>query len=228
VALMRSQSFRTAVTAVLLVATLGCASMGDKQKKGTVAGAAGGAGVGAIIGHNTGSTARGALIGAIVGGAAGTLIGRRMDTQAEKLDQELEAAEVSRVGEGIAVTFDSGILFAHDSSELTSEARSNLRKLADSLQAEDRTSVMIVGHTDSTGSDSYNRDLSDRRSDSAQEYLRSQGIASSRLESHGRGESEPIASNASDDGRRKNRRVEVAIYANRDWRDEAKRTSSLQ
>ena len=214
--------------AAVMASTFGCASWGDKQKKGTGAGAAGGAVVGAIIGHQTGSTARGALIGAAVGGTAGAVIGSRMDTQAARLSTELAGAQVSRVGEGIAVTFDSGILFSFDSAELTSEARTNLRKLADSLQEEKRTNVMIVGHTDSAGGDSYNQALSGRRGNAAEDYLASQGIASSRVQSRGRGETEPITSNATEDGRRQNRRVEVAIYANGAWRDEAKRTSSLR
>jgi outer membrane protein OmpA-like peptidoglycan-associated protein len=213
---------------IVLASTLGCASWGDSQKKGTGIGAAGGAAVGAIVGHETGSTARGAIIGAVVGGTAGTLIGRRMDDQAEKLARELEDAQVSRVGEGIAVTFDSGILFPYDSAALTTEARSDLRRLADSLRAESRTEVMILGHTDADGSGSYNQSLSERRGRAAEDYLVSSGVASARLRSGGRGEDEPIASNATEDGRRQNRRVEVAIYASEAWRDEATRTSSLR
>jgi outer membrane protein OmpA-like peptidoglycan-associated protein len=216
-----------ALTVSVVLASTGCASWGSKQTKGTGIGAAGGGVVGAVIGHQTGSTARGALIGAVLGGAAGALIGRRMDAQAEKLARELEGAQVSRVGEGIAVTFDSGILFPFDSAELTTGASSNLRKLADSLQAEARTQVMIVGHTDSEGSDGYNQELSERRGRAAQSFLASLGITASRLDSRGRGEVEPIASNTTDEGRRQNRRVEVAIYANDDWKSEAKRTSSL-
>ena len=214
--------------AVVLASTSGCATWGDKQKKGAGIGAAGGAVLGAIIGHETGSTARGAIIGAVVGGAGGAVIGNRMDAQAEKLARELEGAQVSRMGEGIAVTFDSGILFAFDSAELTSEARSNLRKLAESLEAEARTNIMIVGHTDSDGSDSYNQQLSERRGRSAEHQLASLGVASSRLSTRGRGEAEPIASNGTEEGRRQNRRVEVAIYANGAWRDEARQTSSLR
>lgn len=212
-------------TLAALAILSGCASMGDKQKKGTGIGVGGGGLLGALIGHKTGSTARGAIIGAVVGGAAGTLIGRRMDSQAEKLAQELEGAQVSRVGEGIALTFDSGILFPFDSSELTSQARSNLDKLAQSLQSESQTNVMIVGHTDSDGADAYNQQLSERRGRSATDYLSSRGIAYSRLNSQGRGESEPIESNGSDQGRRQNRRVEVAIYANDAWKAEARKTS---
>jgi outer membrane protein OmpA-like peptidoglycan-associated protein len=217
---MKHAKHRTAAMAiaVFLAGTSGCASWGDKQKKGTGIGAAGGGVVGAIIGHKTGSTARGAIIGAVVGGAAGAVIGRRKDAQ------ELEGAQVSRVGEGIAVTFDSGILFPFDSSDLSSEARSNLGKLADSLEAEARTNVMILGHTDGDGSDSYNQALSERRGRSAEAYLASLGVASSRLASRGRGEAEPIASNQTDEGRRQNRRVEVAIYANGEWRAEARRS----
>ena len=225
----RTKCVVAAATVVAVLAlTSGCASWGDKQKKGAGIGTAGGALVGAIIGHKTGSTARGAIIGAVVGGAAGAVIGHRMDAQAEKLAQELEGAQVSRVGEGIAVTFDSGILFPFDSADLTADARTNLRKLSDSLQAEGRTNVMIVGHTDSDGSDAYNQELSERRGRAAADYLASLGVASSRLDSRGRGEAEPIESNATEEGRRQNRRVEVAIYANGAWREEAKQTSSLR
>jgi outer membrane protein OmpA-like peptidoglycan-associated protein len=224
----RSNGLIAVAVAVVLTGTSGCASWGNKQKKGAGIGAAGGAAIGALIGHKTGSTARGAIIGAAVGGAAGALIGDHMDDQAEELARELEGAQVSRVGEGIAITFDSGILFPFDSSELTPEARSNLRKLADSLEAEARTNVMIVGHTDSDGSDPYNQQLSERRGHSAENHLASLGVSSSRLSTRGRGEAEPIASNGTEEGRRQNRRVEVAIYANGAWRDEAKQTSSLR
>jgi len=209
----------------VLASTPGCACWGDKQKKGTGIGAASGGVLGAIIGHKTGSTARGAIIGAAVGGAAGALIGRRMDSQAEKLAQELEGAQVSRVGEGIAVTFDSGILFPYDSAVLTGEAQSNLRKLSDSLQAEAKTNVMIVGHTDSDGADGYNQQLSERRGRAASDYHASHGMLSSRLSNRGRGEGEPVASNGTEEGKRQNRRVEVAIYASDAWRNEAKRSS---
>ncbi len=215
----------TLTVAAVVTASPGCASWGDKQKKGTGIGAAGGGVLGAIIGHKTGSTARGAIIGAVVGGAAGALIGRRMDSQAEKLAQELEGAQVSRVGEGIAVTFDSGILFPYDSSELTGQARTNLAKLATSLQSESGTNVMIVGHTDSDGADAYNQQLSERRGRSASDYLSSQGVSFSRLQSRGRGEAEPIASNSGEEGKRQNRRVEVAIFANAALKEEAKKNS---
>jgi len=226
---MKALNHAVALTMVAgLAASSGCASWGDDQKKGTVIGAAGGAVVGGVIGHKTGSTTTGVIIGAAVGGAAGSLIGRRMDKQAEKLAQELEGAQVSRVGEGIAVTFDSGILFPVDSSVLSTAARSNLGKLAESLQAETQTEVLIVGHTDSDGADAYNLQLSERRGEAASSYLSSHGVAYARLHSRGRGEAEPIASNSLEDGKRQNRRVEVAIYASEAWKEEAKRASGTR
>jgi outer membrane protein OmpA-like peptidoglycan-associated protein len=222
----RAHYFIGAMAATAVLAS-GWASWGDERKTGTGIGAAGEDAVDVVIGHQTGSTARGAITGALVGGAGGSVIGDRMDTQAEKLSAELEAADVSRVGEGIAVTFDSGILFPFDSSELTAEARTSLRTLAASLRDEARTGVTIVGHTDSVGGDSYNQQLSHRRGRAALDYLVLEGVASSRLVNQGRGEVEPIASNETDDGRRANRRVEVAIYADREWRAEAAQISIL-
>jgi outer membrane protein OmpA-like peptidoglycan-associated protein len=213
-----------AVLAALSVA--GCASWG-KQEKGAVIGAAGGAVVGGAIGHATGSTARGAIIGAAVGGAAGAIIGRRMDKQAEELARELPAGtKVSRVGEGIAVTFESGILFPFDSASLKPEARDNLRKLAESLRENERTEVLVVGHTDSTGRTEYNQGLSERRARAAADFVSGQGVARSRLRTEGRGETEPIAANDTESARQQNRRVEVAIYADKEWREEARRQAA--
>jgi outer membrane protein OmpA-like peptidoglycan-associated protein len=218
---LRSVTAAMAAAALALAGT-GCASMSKTEKGGVIGAGAGGA-VGAVIGHKTGSTVRGAIIGAVVGGAAGALIGRRMDQQAEKLAREIKDAKVSRVGEGIAVTFESGILFPFDSAELQGAGRENLRKLAASLQDETRSDVLIAGHTDSVGADDYNQGLSRRRAEAAASYLAAQGIARSRIRTEGKGEDEPIASNDNDDGRRQNRRVEVAIFASEQWREEARR-----
>ena len=156
----------TAAVVLAVISVTGCSSWGKQQKKGTVIGAAGGAVLGGAIGHATGSTARGAIIGAAVGGAAGALIGRRMDQQAEELARELPpGTRVSRVGEGIAVTFEDGILFPFDSAALKPEARDNLRDLAQSLRDNPRTDVLIVGHTDASGRDEYNEGLSRRRAE---------------------------------------------------------------
>jgi outer membrane protein OmpA-like peptidoglycan-associated protein len=211
------------VTVILLAGTLaGCSSM-SKTQKGAVIGAAGGAVVGGAIGNAAGSTAKGAIIGAVVGGAAGALIGRQMDKQAEELRRSIPGARVERVGEGILVTFESGLLFDFDSDRIRGETRSNLDQLARSLDEYPDSDLLIVGHTDGVGSDEYNLDLSERRAQSSADYLRGQGVRTTRIQTRGRGEREPVASNDSDSGRTRNRRVEVAIYANDDLRAQAER-----
>ncbi len=207
---------------VLLAASLtlaGCKSLSNTEK-GAVVGAGAGAVVGGAIGHATGSTAKGAIIGAVVGGAAGALIGQQMDKQAKELEEDLEGAEVERVGEGIQITFDSGILFDFDSSALRPEARQNLRDLAQSLQQYDNTDLLIVGHTDAVGRDDYNYRLSERRANAAAAYLMELGVSRDRITTIGKGENEPVASNDTDAGRQQNRRVEVAIYASEEFREE--------
>lgn len=189
-----------------------CSGMSNTQK-GAVIGAAGGGAVGAVVGKKVGSTAKGAIIGAAVGGVAGAVIGSRMDKQAEELAMEIPGARVERVGEGIVVTFDSGLLFAYDSDAVTGAARDNLSNLAESLKKYGDTEVLIVGHTDATGSDSYNQSLSERRASSAARYMVSQGVTNTRMRTTGRGELEPIEANDSASGQALNRRVEVVIVA---------------
>ncbi len=216
-----TKAMRT-TAAILAVATVlpACSSMSNTQK-GAVIGAAGGGAVGAIIGKKVGSTAKGAIIGAAVGGTAGAIIGRRMDKQAEELAMEIPGARVERVGEGIVVTFDSGLLFAYDSDAITGAARENLTNLAESLGKYSDTDVLIVGHTDATGSDAYNQGLSERRASSAATFLASQGVTRTRVKTAGRGEGEPIESNETAEGRAQNRRVEVVIVANEQLRQSA-------
>lgn len=211
------------VLSLALVASLtGCASMSTTQK-GAVIGAATGGVAGGIIGKQTGSTTRGVLIGAVIGGIAGGLIGRAMDQQAKELEQNIPGATVQRVGEGIAVTFDSGLMFDFDSDVIRGDARSNLNALANSLDKYPKSNLMIVGHTDAVGPSSYNLDLSERRAASAASYLASRGVSRDRIATRGVGETEPIASNETEGGRHENRRVEVAIYASEEWRAEAQR-----
>ena len=195
----------------------GCASMSRTQEGAAIGGAAG-AVLGGVIGNQTGSTARGAIIGAAVGGAAGAIIGRQMDQQAETLEDELPNAEVERVGEGIQITFDSGILFDFDSYSLRSEAQTNLTNLATSLKEYSDSEVLIVGHTDSSGADSYNQTLSENRANAAGAFLIREGITPSRVKMMGLGESEPVAPNETDVGMQQNRRVEVAIFASEEYR----------
>ena len=202
--------FKKGVALLLILSMSGCASM-NKTESGAAVGATGGAAAGAIIGHATGNTVRGAIIGAVVGGAAGAYIGHKMDQRAKELET-IPGATVTRVGEGINVTFASGLLFDYDSDTIKGNARSNLDQLAASLAKWDDSELMIVGHTDATGTEAYNQDLSERRAYSAQRYLNSQGVTRP-IRTLGRGELEPIASNETEDGRAHNRRVEVAIYA---------------
>jgi outer membrane protein OmpA-like peptidoglycan-associated protein len=183
-------------------------------------GALGGAAAGAAIGGLAGGSVRGAIIGAAVGGAAGAAIGAVMDAQAEDLQDKLPNARVERLGEGIAVTFDSGILFAVDQSTLQPAGRQNLTDLAASLEEYEGTEVLVVGHTDSTGSDSYNQSLSERRADAARTYLLGAGLEAGRVVATGRGEMEPIATNDTDAGRQENRRVEIAIFASEEMQEQ--------
>jgi outer membrane protein OmpA-like peptidoglycan-associated protein len=207
--------------AVVTAPLTACASL-NKTEKGALIGAAAGGAVGAAVGSKNGGTARGAIIGAAVGGAAGALIGRRMDKQAQELARTIPGATVERVGEGIQVTFASGLLYDFDSYTVKPAARENLRNLAASLDEYPDTDLLIAGHTDSVGSDSYNLRLSEQRARAAADYLASQGVDRGRIQTRGLGESEPKASNATDAGRAENRRVEVAIYASEALRQQAR------
>jgi outer membrane protein OmpA-like peptidoglycan-associated protein len=219
---VRSFARVTSALVVMSVSLSGCSSL-SRTEKGAIIGAGAGGAIGGVIGNQTGSTARGAIIGAAVGGVVGAIIGRQMDKQAEELAQNIPGAKVERVGEGIQVTFESGLLFDFDSDRIRSEAGQNLRNLASSLDQYPNTDLLIVGHTDSDGPDSYNWNLSERRATSAANYLAAQGVARARLRTAGRGETEPVASNDSDAGRQQNRRVEVAIFASEAYRSELKR-----
>lgn len=215
---MRILQSSTAIVA--LAATLsGCSSLNQTQR-GAVIGAAAGGAVGAAVGKATGSTARGAIIGAAVGGAAGAVIAAQMDKQKDELAGDLENARVERYGEGLLVTFDSGLLFDYDSDAVKGAAQTNLTDLANSLRKYPETDVLIVGHTDATGSDTYNRALSERRASAAKRYLVSQGVPTARIRTEGMGESEPVGDNASTSGQAQNRRVEVAIFASEAYRKE--------
>jgi outer membrane protein OmpA-like peptidoglycan-associated protein len=228
--IMGNSNTRRALALLIAAGTIGttaCASMSQKER-GAVIGAGAGAAIGGVIGNQTGSTARGAIIGAVVGGAAGAIIGHQMDQQAKEIDQSIPGAKVERVGEGIQVTFESGLLFDFDSDVIKPTAAANLQELARSLNKFGNSNILIVGHTDSQGDDAYNMALSQRRANSASTYLRSQGVPSTRISTSGRGEAEPVASNDTEAGRSQNRRVEVAIYASPEYREQVKKSSSGQ
>jgi outer membrane protein OmpA-like peptidoglycan-associated protein len=214
---------------MLLVAALaagvtagGCSATTSNQTKGAVIGATSGGAIGAMIGNATGSTGTGAVLGALVGGAGGAVIGHQMDQQAKEIQHSVPNANVARMGEGMDVTFASAVLFNDNSDVLTEQARTNLTSLAQSLQKYPNTNVMIVGHTDSTGSESHDLDLSRRRAAATANYLKSQGVAANRIRAVGRGATEPVAPNDNEADRQRNRRVEVAIYASESFKQQAR------
>jgi outer membrane protein OmpA-like peptidoglycan-associated protein len=205
---------RIVIAALLASTTLtACQSITTRKEQGAIMGAAAGGIAGGAVGRANGSTAKGAILGAAVGGTLGAVIGHQMDQAAKKIEQRVPGATVERVGEGIQVTFASGLLFDTDSDRIRAEAANNLRNLATTLNEQPDTELLIVGHTDARGEDAYNQQLSERRARATADFMVAQGITRARLRTIGRGESEPIADNTSESGLQKNRRVEVAIFA---------------
>lgn len=212
-----------AMVLVLVLGAFGCASM-TRRDKGVAIGAATGAVLGGIIGKQSDNTAVGAILGAAVGGAAGGVIGNYMDKQAEEMEKDLEGAKIERVGEGIKVTFESGILFDVNKSDIRPDAEAELTKLAEILVKYGDTDILLEGHTDSTGDENYNQALSERRAAAVKAFLVMHGVKGVRMTTMGYGESQPIADNETVEGRQANRRVEVAIMAN----EELKRAAEEQ
>lgn len=202
------------VAGIFIIQLLAGCKANNTTKGGAIGAGVGGA-IGGVIGNQSDNTAVGAIIGATVGGATGALIGRHMDKQAEELKRDLDGATVERVGEGIKITFDSGLMFDHDSYQLKPATQENLVELSKTLEKYDDTNILIEGHTDNTGADDYNVDLSEKRAASVARYLKDQGIKSGRITTEGYGEVQPITSNETTEGKQQNRRVEVAIYANK-------------
>lgn len=205
---------------VLLIAS--CASLNKTQKGGAIGAVAGGA-MGAVIGKAAGNTGLGAIIGAAVGGGTGAIIGNKMDKQAEEIKKTVPDAKVERVGEGIVVEFSSNVLFGFDSKNLSSEAKTNLDKLVKVLNVYPDTDIEVQGHTDSSGTQSYNKKLSKSRAQEVSKYLVNNGIASSRINTVGFGEDVPKYDNNTESGRAQNRRVEFLISANEKMKNDAKK-----
>lgn len=192
----------------------GCNNLG----KGTAIGAVGGAALGAIVGKIAGNTAVGAAVGATVGAGTGALIGRHMDkvkAQAEAVQNaQVESVTDANGLQAVKVTFDSGILFATNKSDLNASAKSSLSKFASVLKQNTDCDVAIFGHTDNTGTDAINNPLSVKRAQAVQNYLLGQGVSSSQIRTvDGQGSTNPIADNSTAEGRKQNRRVEVYMYA---------------
>lgn len=212
---------RTTLVLTITLCLLSCNAIrnANKTQKGAGIGVAAGAIAGGIIGGDL----KGALIGAAIGGASGGIIGNIMDKQARKIEEAIPGAEVDRVGEGIHVIFDenSGVNFATNKSELTASSRLNLDKVAKVLIEFPDTNITIQGHTDNTGEESYNLNLSRKRAESVAEYLGSKGVLSSRFSIEALGETAPRYDNNTSQGRAQNRRVEMAISANDDMIQDA-------
>lgn len=209
---------RISVLALIVVTLWGCAPPQNKTQQGamygTGIGAAVGAGLGQVIGGDTKATLIGAGIGAALGGVAGGSIGRYMDNQEAALQQQFaasEAANIRRNADVLAVTFKSDVLFDINSAALKPGAYTEINRVASVLVQYPQTTIQIAGHTDSTGAESYNMDLSQRRAMSVQNALANQGVAASRMKTIGFGETQPVADNATDSGRQLNRRVVVTI-----------------
>ena len=204
----------------------------NNKQKGAVIGAAGGAVLGAIIGNNVGKGGNGelgAVIGGVVGGTAGVLIGNKMDKQAQKIEEEIPGAQVERVDDGIVITFDenSGVYFDTEKYNINQASRTTLDKLAGVFMEFPDTNILVVGHTDSAGSDEYNMTLSKNRANAVTNYLSSKGLSYGRFTTNWFGETQPMHDNSTAEGRAKNRRVNVAILPNdqmiQDAENEAKR-----
>jgi outer membrane protein OmpA-like peptidoglycan-associated protein len=221
------KTIRQIALGLVIVGSLatGCKTM-TRSQKGTAIGVAGGGAIGGVIGRAMGNTAAGVIIGATVGGVAGAVIGTKMDKQAEEMKKVLGDAEVKRVGEGIVIEFKDKVLFGYDRADLGAPAKTNLSRLEAILEKYADTNIEVLGHTDNKGSDDYNQGLSERRAAAAAAYLRSEGIASSRLSTRGLGESDPKATNDTEAGRAENRRVEFVVTANQKMVEEAKNTSN--
>lgn len=206
-----------------VVSLFGCASntTHENTKKGAGIGALVGAVSGAIIGYqndHSGGALRGALIGGAAGGALGAGAGAYMDKQQTEFEQQLaneraqHQIEIERQqNEILKLTMNSEVTFNFNSANLKPTFRPPLDKIADILNRYPKTQIVVVGHTDSVGSEQYNMDLSNRRAIAVADYLVMRGVAASRMGTEGRGESEPRATNDTAEGRELNRRVEVFV-----------------
>lgn len=197
---------------------IGCAAPQTNTQKGAVYGAAGGAVAGAVagqvIGRDTKGTLIGAAIGAAVGGVGGAAVGRMMDNQERAMRDamaESEAAQISREGNMLAVTFKGDVTFDTDSDVVRLGLLSEIDRVAGVMRSYPDTYIRVEGHTDSVGSEEYNMGLSMRRANAVKILLVQRGITENRIEAVGFGEDLPVATNDTEAGRQKNRRVEIKI-----------------
>ena len=196
----------------------GCAGYRTKAEKAATFGAAGGAIAGAIlgqaIGHDTGATLLGAAAGAALGGATGAGVGQMMDRQETEMRDALaasEAADVRREGELLAITLKGDVSFDLNSDVVRPGLYNELDRIAQIMIKYPQTSILVEGYTDSTGSEAYNQRLSELRANSVKNLLVQRGVPAHRINTLGHGEDRPMATNATPEGRRMNRRVEIGI-----------------
>ncbi|HZL10322.1 MAG TPA: OmpA family protein [Prolixibacteraceae bacterium] len=226
---MKNFKVLTALVLCSAIILSSCSTTKNSTKGGVIGGAGGallGAGVGALIGHGKGA-AIGAAIGGTVGAGTGVLIGKKMDKQKAELEK-IEGAKVETVTDAnnlqaIKVTFDSGILFATGKSDLSSASKDALVKFAASLKETPETDITIYGHTDNKGSREINSKISNDRASSVAKFLTANGIQGERMTTEGKAYDEPVADNATEEGRAKNRRVEVYITANKQMIEQAEK-----
>jgi len=204
---------------ILIIASMIACSTMNKQQKGTAIGAASGAAAGALVSKGS---IWGILAGAVIGGTAGNLIGKKMDAHAKELQQSVPTATVERVGEGINMTFESGLMFKKNSSDISPSYKDDLNSAAEVFLKYPETHIVIEGHTDDTGKDDFNMVLSEKRARAVAAYLVSKGVAANRLSEKWYGESQPKYPNENELNRQKNRRVELAIIANDNMKEDAK------
>ncbi|MDB5687130.1 MAG: OmpA/MotB domain protein [Rhizorhabdus sp.] len=188
----------------------------SKAAIGAIAGGALGAGTGALVGGRHNRTE--AIVGAGIGAIAGTTIGGYMDRQEQKLREQTAGTgvEVKRQGDELLLNMPSGITFATNSYQVQPQFTTTLDKVAQTLSSYNQTYIDVYGHTDSTGSDAINEPLSRNRAEAVANYLGSHGVAPARIGTQGFGARQPIASNATPEGRQENRRVEIKIVPVRD------------
>jgi len=210
---MRSRTIALSIICVLLAVSLLACAGASKQEKGTGIGAATGAGIGAILGQAIGRDTKGTLIGAgagaIVGALAGNQIGKYMDNQERELRQAMaqqEQASIQRQQEVLRATFNSEVFFDFDSAQLKQGGRRELERVADVLNKYRKTTIRVEGHTDQTGPEQYNQQLSERRAQAVKDALIQMGVIKERIEAVGYGETQPISSSPA-----QNRRVELFI-----------------
>ncbi|MCA0273314.1 MAG: OmpA family protein [Proteobacteria bacterium] len=185
----------------------------QRAKQGALTGAAIGAGLGILTGDGGKDKLDRAVVGGLVGAAGGGIIGNQLDRQAAELQAEISDGRIRIVNEGnqLRVVMPEGILFATDSATVQGSIQNDLYAVADNLNRYPNTRVEVIGHTDNTGAAAYNQDLSDRRAGAVAAILRGAGVSGARIVAYGRGESMPVASNLTPEGKAQNRRVEILI-----------------